>query len=229
MKPGGISRRIPGGALWALALMFLPGFSCYDLGPEPEMGPTFEVSYLPVVSVEGDLEEIKTGPGFSIGGGLGTLRGGDVVLPEEFSKLASSVEVLEEFRRRWPRGYQMGGEFQDWAAGSSISLSRHNKDGDADDDKDVDYWRIRIGGGGAVNEKPKWLVLDASLGECIHFVDREKQNDILGFGLFAGLGLTAFPAKNFGIGIEGSAEAWWGEGAMIVYTYVLGAHLTFQF
>ena len=102
--------------LGLLVLLFLPGFSCYELGPEPEMGPTLQAGYLPVVSVHNDFDDLKNGTGFTLGGGVGTTRGGEVVRPEEFKDLVDSEEELTQWLQRYPRGYQIHGSFQDWAA-----------------------------------------------------------------------------------------------------------------
>jgi len=219
-------RRLPGGAVWLLAFVFLPGFSCYELGPEPKLGPTLQAGYLPIVGLESDLDDVRPGSGFVLGGGVGTRRGGELVMPDEYARLASGEEELAELLRRYPRGYQMGGDFQDWAAGSSLSMSRHELRGTSDD---ADYWRLRIGGGGALNPRPERIALTASVGEGFHYLDCEKGEDVFGFGLYAGLGLSVFPAKNVGLGLDCSGDAWWGEGGKQVFTYVLGGFIVLQF
>jgi len=213
-------------ALWLLAIIFLPGFSCYELGPQPEMGPTFEVSYIPWVAIEQDIRNVDQGAGFRIGGGLGTRRGGEVVLPEEFAGLAPSEAEEHELREAYPRGYQVGGDFQDWAAGSSLTYTQHDIE---NTDLEAEYWRLRIGAGGSLNKLPSRLAFDVSLGETFHYLDYEVGNGVYGFGLFAGVGMKAFLARNLGLGVSASADAWWAEGARFVLSYELGASLIFQF
>jgi hypothetical protein len=70
--------------VWLLALFFLPGFSCYELGPEPRLGPTLQAGYLPVVGLKNDVDDVKPGYGFVLGGGVGTRRGGELVMPDEY-------------------------------------------------------------------------------------------------------------------------------------------------
>ena len=60
-------------------------------------------------------------------------------------------------------------------------------------------------------------------------MDFDNQSDIFGFGLYADVGVTAFPARRLGVGVDASAEAWWGEGGRVVFTYVVGAKVVFQF
>jgi len=213
-------------AMWLLAIVFLPGFSCYELGPQPQIGPTFEVGYLPWVAVEQDIRNIDQGTGFRIGGGLGTRRGGDIVLPEEFAGLAPSEAELNELLEAYPRGYQVGGDFQDWAAGSSLAYSQHDIE---NTDMEVEYWRLRIGAGGSLNKQPSRIIADVSLGETFHYLDYERGNGVYGWGLFTGLGLRMFPTKNLGLGASASAEAWWAEGGRFVLTYELSTSITFQF
>jgi hypothetical protein len=105
-------------------------------------------------------------------------------------------------------------------------MSRHELRGS---DLDADYWRLRIGAGGALNPRPERLALTISVGEGFHYLDREQRGDILGFGLYAGLGLNLFPAKNVGLGLDCSGDAWWGEGGRLVFTYVLGGFIVLQF